>query len=187
VLLVSGPRDDYDFPAVSARLRALLPSGFRTAEVSLDGRTAAREAIVAGFNAGQLVVNFVGHGSTGIWMERSDGGVVFTGGDAAALGSGAALVVSMTCLNGQFFDLWTESLAEALLKAPAGGAAAVWASSSLTEPAAQAPMNEQLFRLLCAGGPVRVGDAMVNAKAATSDLDVRRSWILFGDPTMRLR
>ena len=93
----------------------------------------------------------------------------------------------MTCLNGQFYDLWTESLAEALLKAPAGGAAAVWASSALTEPSAQAPMDEELFRGLFAGAAARLGDATARAKAATSDLDVRRSWILFGDPTMRLR
>ena len=88
VLFVSGPADDYDFPAVAGRLRALLPRGFRSSEVRIDGRTAARETIVAGFNAGQLVVNFAGHGSTGVWMERADGGVVFTG--ATRLRSAAA-------------------------------------------------------------------------------------------------
>ena len=189
VLLVSGPADDYDFPAVSARLHALLPRGLSSAEVSVGalGTGGARDAIVSGFNAGQLLVNFAGHGSTDVWMERADGGIIFSGADAGALGSGAALVVSMTCLNGLFDDLWTESLAEGLLKAPAGGAAAVWASSGLTEPSAQAPMNEELFRLLFAGPPMRLGDALVRAKAATSDGDVRRTWILFGDPTMRLR
>ena len=122
-------------------------------------------------------------------MERSDGGLIFSGADASALANGAALplVVSMTCLNGLFDDLWTESLAEALLKAPDGGAAAVWASSGLTEPSSQAPMNEELFRLLFSGAPLRLGDALVKAKAATPDLDARRTWILFGDPTMRLR
>ena len=48
-------------------------------------------------------------------------------------------------------------------------------------------MNEELFRLLFSGAPLRLGDALVKAKAATPDLDVRRTWILFGDPTMRLR
>jgi len=189
VLLVTGAADDYDFPAATARLQAFLPPGVTSAEVSIGalGAGGAREAIVSGFNSGQLVVNFAGHGSTGVWMERADGGLVFGGTDAAALTSGAPLVVAMTCLNGLFDDLWTESLAETLLKAPAGGAAAVWASSGLTEPSAQSPMNEALFRRLFAGGPVRLGDAMVAAKAATFDLDVRRTWILFGDPTMRLR
>lgn len=34
---------------------------------------------------------------------------------------------------------------------------------------------------------IDVGDATTRAKAAVSDLDVRRTWILFGDPSMRLR
>jgi hypothetical protein len=191
VLLVTVPADEYDFPAVNEHLRTLVPPGITTQEVAVGplGPAAARGEIVSRWNAGQLVVNFVGHGSTGIWMERSDGGLFFSGADASALANGAALplVVSMTCLNGLFDDLWTESLAEALLKAPDGGAAAVWASSGLTEPSAQAPMNEELFRLLFSGAPLRLGDALVKAKAATPDLDVRRTWILFGDPTMRLR
>ncbi|MFN8091158.1 MAG: C25 family cysteine peptidase [Vicinamibacteria bacterium] len=189
VLLVTGEADDYDFPAATARLGALVAPGMSTAEVRIGelGPTAARAAIVSGFDAGQLVVNFAGHGSTGVWMERADGGLVFGGADADALRSGAPLVVAMTCLNGLFDDLWTESLAESLLKSPTGGAAAVWASSGLTEPTAQSPMNEELFRRLFRGGPVRLGDAMAAAKASAFDLDVRRTWMLFGDPTMRLR
>jgi hypothetical protein len=189
VLLVTGSADDYDFPAATARLRTFLPPDLTPAEVPIGvlGPAGAREAIVSGFNAGQLVVNFAGHGSTEVWMERADGGLVFGGTDAGALTSGAPLVIAMTCLNGLFDDLWTESLAEALLKAPGGGAAAVWASSGLTEPSAQSPMNEELFRRLFGGAPLRLGDAMVAAKASTADNDVRRTWILFGDPTMRLR
>jgi len=93
----------------------------------------------------------------------------------------------MTCLNGMFDDVFSESLAETFLKAPNGGAAAVWASSGLTEPAAQSVMNQALFQLLFHGGSVRIGDAVRQAKSAVSDADVRRTWILFGDPTMTLR
>lgn len=32
-----------------------------------------------------------------------------------------------------------------------------------------------------------IGEAVRVAKAATSDADVRRIWILFGDPTTKLR
>ena len=32
-----------------------------------------------------------------------------------------------------------------------------------------------------------LGDATRQAKLATTDLDVRRTWILFGDPTMKIR
>ena len=32
-----------------------------------------------------------------------------------------------------------------------------------------------------------MGEAVTKAKAAISDRDVRRTWILLGDPTMKLR
>ena len=92
----------------------------------------------------------------------------------------------MTCLNGLFDDLFVESLAERLVKAPAGGAVAVWASSTLTAPEPQAVLNKAFFQAL-QGSTTRLGDAARAAKASVSDPDVRRSWILFGDPTMRVR
>jgi hypothetical protein len=92
----------------------------------------------------------------------------------------------MTCLNGFFQDPQAESMAEALLVAP-GGAVAVWASSGLTESEAQLPIDEALVRLLYSGTSITLGDATRAAKAAASDMDVRRTWILFGDPTTRLK
>jgi len=93
----------------------------------------------------------------------------------------------MTCLNGNFHDLYTESLAEALMKAPNGGAIAVWTSSSLTQPDQQSIMNQELFRQLFGSTSLTLGEAVVRAKAAATDLDVRKSWVLFGDPSMKLK
>ena len=46
-------------------------------------------------------------------------------------------------------------------------------------------MNEELFRLLFAGPRACAsGDAVMQAKARRDRPDVRRTWILFGDPTM---
>jgi len=54
---------------------------------------------------------------------------------------------------------------------------------------AQTLMNQQLFQLLFSGTsqPVTLGEATARAKAAVNDVDIRRTWILFGDPTTRLR
>lgn len=41
--------------------------------------------------------------------------------------------------------------------------------------------NRRIF-----GGIQVVGEAAMIAKKAVSDLDVRRTWILFGDPAMKL-
>jgi hypothetical protein len=54
----------------------------------------------------------------------------------------------------------------------------------MTEPPPQQEMARRLYEQL-AGGNLRLGDALVGAKAATADQDVRRTWLLLGDPTMR--
>jgi hypothetical protein len=48
-------------------------------------------------------------------------------------------------------------------------------------------MDKELVRLLFNGESLTLGEAVQRAKAATSDGDVRRTWILFGDPTTRLK
>ena len=71
-------------------------------------------------------------------------------------------------------------LAEALVKAPHGGAIAAWGSSALTTPQTQAQLD--------AGATApRLGDAIRAAKLRVADAETRQSWILFGDPTLRIR
>jgi hypothetical protein len=151
----------------------------------LDTAT-AKSLLIDGLNRGQRIVNYTGHGSVDLWS-----GSLLTSQDARELTNGdrLPLFVMMTCLNGYFHDPVLESLAEALMKAEHGGAVAVWASSSMTVPDGQALINQQLYRLLfdSSNGPVTLGEATSRAKQAVSDEDVRRSWILFGDPTMRLK
>ncbi len=135
-------------------------------------------------NEGKLLVNYIGHGSTQVW----GGGELLTAADVRTLTNGERLpvVVNMTCLNGFFHGLHTESLAETLLKAPRGGAVAVWASSRLTRPPAQVMMNHELVRSLFGKAPLTLGEAIQRAKTVVADQDVRRTWLLFGDPTLRL-
>jgi len=92
----------------------------------------------------------------------------------------------MTCLNGFFQNPYSETLAEALIKATGGGAIAIWTSSGLTEPDKQAVMNKELIKLLFGRESLTLGEATARAKAATGDEDIRRTWILFGDPSQRL-
>jgi hypothetical protein len=47
-------------------------------------------------------------------------------------------------------------------------------------------MNEEFLRQLFGEG-LPIGEAARRAKGAVQDRDVRRSWILLGDPTTRLR
>jgi hypothetical protein len=185
VLLVADANDkDNDFEGLSAQVRAVLPSTVWVAEVFRGqlGDGLAKLHFMNGIDLGQTLINYVGHGSVQVWH-----GDLLTSEEARALRNDwFPFVASMTCLNGFFQDPQAESMAEALVVAPAG-AVAVWASSGLTESAPQGLIDEALVRLLFSGTPITLGDATLAAKTATKDLDVRRTWILFGDPTTRLR
>jgi hypothetical protein len=102
-------------------------------------------------------------------------------------GNKLPLFVAMNCLNGFFHDVYTESLAEALMLAKNGGAVAVWASSGVTAPDPQFQMDQTLVRTLFAQPSITLGDAVLFAKSGIADQDVRKTFILFGDPLMRLK
>jgi hypothetical protein len=186
VLLVADANDTgNDFEALSGQIKAVLPSTVWAVEVYRGqlGDAAAKLQLMNGIDLGQTLINYVGHGSVGVWHAN-----LLTSDEALALHNDRyGLVVSMTCLNGFFDDPFQRTIAEAFLEAPAGGAVAVWASSGLTESGDQLPIDEALVRLLYSGTSTTLGDAMRAAKAAASDMDVRRTWILLGDPTTRLR
>jgi hypothetical protein len=143
--------------------------------------------IIANMNSGQALVNYSGHGNVDTWTDAS----IFTTDNAEVLNNGVKLplVVVMDCLNGYFQEPSPtfSGLAEAFLQAPNGGAVASFASSGLTIPDGQHVMNLQLYTLLYGSQPIALGDAIKISKAATSDIDVRRTWIFFGDPSMRIR
>jgi peptidase C25-like protein len=188
ILLVADGNEGFDFEAASGSLRGLIPGNLTVGQINrgrLDPATAKSQLLQA-ITRGQKVVNYVGHGSVNLWR-----GGLLTNDDARALTNAKRLpvFVMMTCLNGYFDDPSLDSLGESLLKTQAGGAVAVWASSGMTLPEGQASMNQQLYRLLfCSSdGAPRIGDAVAKAKLGVADTDIRRTWILLGDPTMRLK
>jgi hypothetical protein len=176
---------DSGFESASSTVQALLPAGL---PVQTINRSSADDAtihnqIITSLNQGPQLANYLGHGSNGVWTGAS----LLSLFDAPGLTNQNRLsvFVTMTCFNGYFQDATYDSMAEALLKSP-GGAVAVWASSGMTEPGAQTVIDEELFRQLYGGGSPALGDAVRAAKHNTNDPDVRRTWILFGDPALRL-
>lgn len=190
-LLVAGapkPTDSFSFADAARNLASLIsPSlAVQTVDRSALTSSSARQEVVDGINQGPLLVNYVGHGSTGIWDDQ-----LFTPTSAGALHNGnrLPLFIMMTCLNGYFIDpdpAWT-SLAEDLLNAPNGGAVAVWTSTGETVPEPQAQMNQAFYRLLFSQPSLTLGDLAVKASQAASDPDVKQTWVMLGDPTMKIR
>ena len=186
IMLFSDSTDGYDFAAANNTVRQYLPASTTVVDLrrgSTDDST-MKAQLLAGINGGHhKIISYNGHGTVGEWR-----GSMLNNDDAVALTNQPLTLFSlMTCLNGYFTDPVLDSLAERLLKAENGGAVAVWASAAQCEPSGQAVMNQEFHRLLFGTTPMTIGEAATGAKAAVLDGDIRRSWILFGDPAMRLR
>ncbi len=189
-LLVADTQGSYyfNFEQANTEVQSLLPAGMTAQRVDrrLEPSDAQAKAdIITKFNAGLALVNYSGHGNVDTWT----GGGIFTSSDAMALTNGNKLpfVVVMDCLNGYFQDPALQGIAEALMKAPNGGAVAAFASSGSTIPDGQHAMSRQLYTTLYGSQPIALGDAIKIAKGATFDIDVRHTWVFFGDPSMKIR
>jgi hypothetical protein len=175
---------DRGFEMFSDGLQAELPDDVQATRIDRLAMTDTemRAAIVSKLNDDPMIVTYTGHGSTGVWSSMA----IFSNVDAASLNnSRLSVYLLMTCMNGFSHNTGGDSLAEAALKAE-GGAIAVWASSGMTLPEPQFQMSQTATRLIfnAKGMRVRIGDVVVEAKSSTLDRDVRRTWQLFGDPTL---
>ncbi len=183
----------FGFAATNDVFQSLLPATMSVQRLNrapqppgVPSQTLTKADIVNGFNSGPSLVSYSGHGNVDVWT----GAALFTSPDALALTNGTnklSFVVVMDCLNGYFQDPTLLSLSEALLKAPNGGAVAAFASSGLTVAQGQHQMGEELYTQLYSGSPMALGDAIKIAKGATFDIDVKRTWIFFGDPSLKIR
>jgi MYXO-CTERM domain-containing protein len=166
------PADELDFEAASAASASTVAD---IMPVETYKRAAGAAGLLAKLRTGPFLVNYFGHGSVEVWEG------LLAGADVAGLDNQhLSVYVAMNCLNGFFQDLYTTSLAERLLLAP-GGAVAVWASSTLTAFDPQTTMNKAFLSRL---SRTSLGQAALEAKRTIDDRDTRRTWILFGDPTL---
>jgi hypothetical protein len=184
-MLVSGRSDGYNFTEASADLKSAIPGGTAVQEISreeMDVAT-ARAQIFDGLSRGVKIFNYWGHGSVGLVQES-----LLTNADADNLhNESLPVMVMMTCLTGYFNDPQSQSLSEKWLKVPAG-AIAIWSSSGMTIPTGQTVMSQEFYRqVLNKQQPITLGEAVLRAKAVTTDMDVRATWNLFGDPTLKIR
>lgn len=184
-LFVSDTDTSEDFAGMNQALRSQLPQGMpsQTLVRGTQPDSTLRPALLAAMNNGPALVHYAGHGSIETWSEAN----LLASTDANQLTNNGRLsvYVMLTCLNGYFADEWSNSLAESLLKAP-NGAVAVWASAGMTVPSSQQAAGTEWYRQTLTNG-ARLGDAARAAKRATTDSEVRATWVLFGDPTLVLR
>ena len=185
-LFASDFPNGYNFEAMSGRIRDRLPADMPKTMV-FRGEPDANATLVNHINAGKYIVNYAGHGTTGSWGGNP---MFFNVTSVAPLtnANNESLFTMLTCLNGYFHNIWNESFAEVLTKAPNGGAVAAWASSGLTTPDVQEVLAGRFYQSIGLGTIPRLGDVIRDAKSAVpGGSDVRYSWVLIGDPLLKVR
>jgi uncharacterized repeat protein (TIGR01451 family) len=187
-LMVADVNDTENFTKDSQVVQAQLPHSIQVTDVfaTTMGIPEAQQAILSGINSGQLLVNYAGHGSEDMWS----GDDLFDNNAANSLTNGNSLPVFliMDCLNGFFQDVYDESLAVTLMLAPGGGSVAVLASSGLNSATPQTILDKLVVQSAI-GSSHRdtLGDAIVKAKSGITDMSVRKTYNLLGDPAMQVK
>ena len=175
----------YDFQSMSQIMSNELPANAPKSYVQAD--SSGRAILLSELNSGKYIVNYSGHGATGLWGNSA----FFTVNDVPPLtnANSQSIFTMMSCFNGNFTGLQFDSLSEALLKAQNGGGVATWSSTGETTPDVQLYMAQQFYNRLAAGTQPRIGDLIINAKAAIPPWggDVKTTWALLGDPALKIR
>jgi hypothetical protein len=183
-IFASDSPNGYDFEGLSNRLRDQLPSDIPRIMINRALPDAPTQ-LINQINSGKFLVNYSGHGNVGVWA----GNGFFNNTNAEQLTNANkwSIFTMLTCLNGYFIQP-TDSMSEILLKNPNGGAVATWSSTGLTTPDIQEVMATRFYNQIGARNIGRLGDLVNDAKTTINfGRDVRLSWVLLGDPTLKVK
>jgi uncharacterized repeat protein (TIGR01451 family) len=186
-LMVADRNDTENFSQDSLLVQAQLPANLQVTDVfatTLDVVT-ARQQIISGINSGKLLVNYIGHGSEEDWSAED----LFDNTAATALTNGSQLPVFliMNCLNGFFQDVYEQPLGVTLMMVPNGGSVAVLASSGLNQAPPQTQLDVIIAKGALSASRPALGEVIRQAKFQITDASVRKTYVLFGDPAMRIK
>ena len=193
----------YDFEGMSHILADQLPAGMPKTfvnrglglpppnQMQLDPM--AQQNLVNGLNAGmgRYIVNYSGHGVTGAWVNGNFFSVNNFNGNVLnpqVTNPNLSVYTMLTCLNGYFVNPYNDSLSEVMFKHSTSGSVINWSSAGLTTPDVQLTMAQRFYSQLALGNMTRMGDLVRDAKTMIpGGSDVRLSWVVLGDPTLKVR
>lgn len=189
-ILAIADGQDIAFRADAQAFLDLFSGNYQTDLLSPSaGEVGVNQQIIDKIIEGNLLVAYFGHGSLNMWGKDR----LFSVDDVDKLSTGdrSPIVINMTCLTGLFTHPNTESLAEAMLWKPDGGAVAVLAPTSLTLPNDQSFLVQSFVQTMLEDPSLPLGELLRRARAQVpSDTrgrrDVIQTFLLFGDPALRL-
>jgi uncharacterized repeat protein (TIGR01451 family) len=177
-----------EFTASNEQLRRHVGATYTVDHISMDQTTSAnaRTRLLAALNEGTLFVNYYGHGA----MDALASERILISTDVAKLTNRAHLPIMMTmsCVLGQFCVPAYDCLGEVLSVCPTGGAIAVWSPSgmSLHEPAEV--LADAFFTAVFQKSEYRLGSAILEAIRQYGQLRhtsyLPAVYALLGDPAL---
>jgi hypothetical protein len=166
-----------------------IPSRYEVSKVYAGSVDDPQSVLAEELADGSLIVNYIGHGSMGLWAEEG----LLSSEQVSSLGNDGRqpMMILMSCLLGFFGHPERDAMGEELLLAEDGGAVAVFAPSSLTLSSDQEPLNRALLTVLLEEDAHPVGLAILEAKRSVASetqgqRDVIETFTLLGDPALRL-
>ena len=149
----------------------------------------ASQDIIASFNQGVMISNYIGHGVMDRWSQSKG---LFKPDDVHRLNNKEQLVFALmlTCINGYFVDTNKYSLAEEFLLAP-GGAIGAFAPSNVSYTWENTILANEIFASIFEQGNRILGTITTSAKIAAYEQgvsqDVLQKFTLFADPAINLK
>jgi uncharacterized repeat protein (TIGR01451 family) len=155
----------------------------------------ARQALADAIDTGHLLVNYIGHGAPQQWAAEK----LWRLEDIAALDNGGRLPVMLpwTCRDGYFIFPFARlsCLGESIVRAEEKGAIASWSPTGFGTCAGHHLLNTGFFTAVFRDDVREIGAATTQGKlflwnnsggAQSPHVDLMDTYVLFGDPAMRL-
>jgi len=197
VLLVAD--DEPSFETISEELADRLPFDYDVNRIYAtayqgDPPQDPTSDILSAMDAGQVLVNYAGHGHVAMWGRVQDQAYILDRQDLTTLQVSQRFpVVSIAnCANGYFAGPEL-SMAEEFLRLEDRGAVAVWAPTGFSYPSSHQIVLEEFYEAIFQDDQhlSGIGAATTAAKIAAASQwsywnELVETFVLFGDPAMQL-
>jgi hypothetical protein len=185
-MVVADDEEKFDV-ATSDLANSLAKRGYNVYKLHMSQNERIQYTIRSLINQGVALVNYLGHGSRGVWGDEA----VFQNSDTQALFNETRLPIltAFTSFNGAFAEPQFDSLAESLLRSNDGGIVAAVTPSGRAPADQFLPLAGKFYSHLLTDGGIPLGDALlrlINEGFGESEYeDAPQTLNLLGDPALQ--
>jgi len=192
ILVADDPDEGGNFPVDSQIIASLFPAHYVLQKVYLgeySSVNAARVPLLSYLNTGSVFFNYIGHASFDTFTAEE----LLISDDMASLtnASNLPIVTAITCLAGEFAIPGYPTISQVALLNPAGGAAAFWSATGLSDNAEAHILNREFYNAVFFSGKRVLGDAVMQAlqqyRMTGSMPFMMDIYTILGDPALRIK